>query len=81
MQDDWVKLLPMTEFADNNAVSADTDLTSFFVNKGFHSWMTFDSDDIKYETAQKHIQTVKAEDITEIMNNILKLMKKNAERS
>ena len=43
--------------------------------------MTFDPDDIKYETAQEHIQTAKAEDITETMNNILKLMKENAEKS
>ena len=42
--------------------------------------MFFEPDNIKYETVQKHIQTVKAEDITEIMNNILKLIKKNAEK-
>lgn len=81
MQNDWVKLLSMTEFADNNAVSADTNMTSFFVNKDFHPRMSFEPNDIKYETAQKRIQTVKTEDITETMNNILKLMKKNAERS
>ena len=71
----------MTEFTDNNAVSADTDMTSFFVNKDFHSQMSFELNDIKYETVQEHLQTVKTEDITETMNNILKLMKENAEKS
>ena len=59
MQDDWVKLLPMAEFADNNAVSAGTGMTPFFVNKGFHPRMTFGPDDTKYETAREHIQAVR----------------------
>lgn len=71
----------MTEFADNNTVSVNTDMTSFFVNKDFHSWMSFELNDTQYKTVWEHIETVKAKDITEIMNNILKLMKKNAEKS
>ena len=81
MQDDWVKLLPMAEFADNNAVSAGTGMTPFFVNKGFHPRMSFGPDDTKYETAWEHIQAAKAEDITGTMDNILILMKENAEKS
>ena len=81
MQDDWVKLLPMAEFADNNAVSAGTGMTPFFANKGFHPRMTFGPDDTKYETAQERVQAAKAEDITGTMDNILKLMRENAEKS
>ena len=81
MQDDWIKLLPMAEFADNNAVSAGTGMTPFFANKGFHPRMTFGPDDTKYETAQERVQAAKAEDITGTMDNILKLMRENAEKS
>ena len=81
MQDDWVWLLPMAEFADNNAVSAGTSMTLFFANKGFHPWMTFGPDDTNYKTAREQIQAAKAEDITGTMENILELMKKNAAKS
>ena len=81
MQDDWVRLLPMAEFADNNAVSAGTSMTPFFTNKGFHPQITFGPDDTDYETAREQIQAAKAEDITGTMENILELMKKNAAKS
>ena len=81
MQDDWVRLLPMAEFADNNAVSAGTSMTPFLANKGFHPRMTFGPDDTNYETARERIQAAKAEDITGTMENILELMKKNAAKS
>ena len=35
-QDNWSELLPLTEFAYNNALSATTSVSSFFVNKGYH---------------------------------------------
>ena len=81
MQDDWVWLLPIAEFADNNAVAAGTGMTPFFANKGFHPRMTFGPDDTKYETARERIQAAKAEDITDTMQNVLDLMKKNAVKS
>ena len=81
MQDDWVKVLPMAEFADNNAVSAGTGITPFFVNKGFHPRMTFGPDDTKYKTARERIQAAKTKGITGTMDNILKLIKENAEKS
>ena len=39
-QDNWFKLLPLVEFAYNNALSATTDVSPFFVNKGYHSNIT-----------------------------------------
>ena len=35
-QDNWSKLLPLVEFAYNNAPSATTSISLFFTNKGYH---------------------------------------------
>jgi len=35
-QDNWSKLLPLAEFAYNNAPSATTGVFPFFANKGYH---------------------------------------------
>ena len=35
-QDNWSNLLPLVEFAYNNALSTTTGITPFFANKGFH---------------------------------------------
>jgi len=35
-QDNWVDLLPLVEFAYNNAPSATTGVSPFFTNKGYH---------------------------------------------
>jgi len=39
-QDNWSKLLPLIEFAYNNAPSATTGVSSFFANKGYHPNIT-----------------------------------------
>ena len=48
MQNDWVKLLFMTEFVDNNALFSVIFLIFFFLNKDFYSRMNF-----KLNTCQK----------------------------
>jgi len=35
-QDNWSELLPLVEFAYNNAPSATTGVSLFFANKGYH---------------------------------------------
>jgi len=35
-QDDWVRLLPMAEFAYNNSTTMDNGMSPFYVNDGFH---------------------------------------------
>jgi hypothetical protein len=35
-QDNWSELLPLAEFAYNNAPSATTGLSPFYANKGYH---------------------------------------------
>ena len=39
-QDNWSKLLPLMEFAYNNALSATTSVSPFFTNKGYHPNVT-----------------------------------------
>jgi hypothetical protein len=39
-QDNWSELLPLTEFAYNNAPNATTGLTPFYANKGYHPSIT-----------------------------------------
>ena len=39
-QDDWLTLLPITEFAYNNALNASTGISPFFANKGYHPNIT-----------------------------------------
>jgi len=40
-QDNWVKLLPLAEFAYNNAIHASTRMTRFCVNYHYHPVMQF----------------------------------------
>jgi len=39
-QDNWSKLLPLTEFAYNNTLSATTGVSPFFANKRYHPNIT-----------------------------------------
>ena len=39
-QDNWLDLLPLAEFAYNNAPSATTSVSPFFTNKGYHPNIT-----------------------------------------
>ena len=39
-QDNWLELLPLAEFAYNNAPSATTGISPFFANKGYHPNLT-----------------------------------------
>ena len=39
-QDNWSELLPLAEFAYNNAPSATTGISPFFANKGYHPNLT-----------------------------------------
>ena len=41
-QDDWSELLPLAEFAYNNATNATTGVSPFFTNKGYHPQLTLD---------------------------------------
>jgi hypothetical protein len=40
-QDNWVKLLPLAEFADNNTIPVSTRMTAFWANYHYHAVMQF----------------------------------------
>src|SRR5258708_3165211 len=57
-QDDWSTLLPMAEFAYNNAMNATTGVSPFFTNKGYHLEIT---SDLQAETSLAEAQTFVAD--------------------
>jgi len=57
----------MTEFVDNNAISSSIKQSTFFLNKNFHSHMSFDLNSTEYEITQARIEADKAENILEHM--------------
>ncbi len=61
----------MIEFDDNNVLSSVIFLIFFFMNKSFHSRMSFDSDIIEYESTRERLQIVRVEDIFDHMNKTL----------
>ncbi len=77
MQNDWAKLLLMIEFIDNNALFSVIFLTSFFLNKDFHSRMSFELDVSEYESFRERLQTTKVENISEHMNKTLKFARES----
>jgi len=75
MQDDWFAWLFIIEFADNNAISSLIEQSTFFLNKNFHSHMSFDLNLIKYEITWARIEADKAKNIFEHMKQSLTLIK------
>ncbi len=71
MQNDWFKWLLMIEFVDNNVLSSVIFLTLFFMNKNFHSHMSFNSDIIEYESTHERLQIAWVKDIFNHMNKTL----------
>ena len=77
MQNDWAKLLLMIEFVDNNALFSVIFSTFFFLNKDFHSRMSFELDVSEYESSCERLQTAKVENIFEHMNKTLKFARES----
>ncbi len=71
MQNDWFKWLLMIKFVDNNILSSVIFLIFFFMNKSFHSHISFDSDIIEYESIRERLQIAQVEDIFDHMNKTL----------
>jgi len=61
----------MIEFVDNNILFSIIFLTFFFMNKSFHSRMSFDSDIIEYESIRERLQIDRVKSISEQMNKTL----------
>ncbi len=75
MQDDWFIWLFMIKFINNNAILSSIEQSTFFLNKNFHSHMSFDLNSIKYEITWAKIEADKAENIFEHMKWSLTLIK------
>jgi len=71
MQNDWSKWLLMIEFVNNNILFSVIFLILFFMNKSFHSRMSFDSDIIEYESIRERLQINRIKNISEQMNKTL----------
>ncbi len=71
MQNNWFKWLLMIEFVNNNVLFSVIFLTFFFMNKSFHSHMSFNSDIIKYESIRERLQIDQIKNISEQMNKTL----------
>ncbi len=71
MQNDWFKWLFMIKFVNNNVLSSFIFLILFFMNKNFHSCMSFNSDIIEYESTHECLQIDWVKNISEQMNKTL----------
>jgi len=71
MQNDWFKWLLMIKFVDNNILFSVIFLILFFMNKSFHSCMSFNLDIIEYESIRERLQIAQVEDIFDHMNKTL----------
>jgi len=61
----------MIEFVNNNILFSVIFLILFFMNKNFHSCMSFDSDIIEYESTHERLQINRVKNISEQMNKTL----------
>ncbi len=61
----------MIEFVNNNALFSVIFSISFFLNKDFHSHMSFKLNTLEYESFRERLQATKVENISEHMNKIL----------
>ena len=53
----------------------------FFVNKDFNSRMFFNSNNIEYITARERLESIKVENISEIMQRVLKYMQQQSHKA
>ncbi len=61
----------MIEFVNNNVLFSVIFLILFFMNKNFHSHISFDSDIIEYESIRERLQIDRVKNISEQMNKTL----------
>ncbi len=61
----------MIKFVNNNVLFSVIFLTLFFMNKSFHSRMSFDLDIIEYESTRERLQITQIKNIFNHMNKTL----------
>ena len=70
-QNDWARLLPMAEFAYNNAKNAGTDHTPFELNCGFHPRVSFEDD------VDPRFRSRSADELTKELNELMDICQQN----
>ncbi len=61
----------MIEFVNNNVLFLAIFMIFFFMNKNFHSRISFNFNIIKYESIRERLQTARTKNIFNHMNKIL----------
>ena len=70
-QNDWARLLPMAEFAYNNAKNASTGHTPFELNCGYHPWMSYE------ENVDPRSQSKSADKLSAELRELIIVCQKN----
>ena len=68
-QDNWIRFLPLAEFAANNAVSESTSVSPFFANGGFHPRVT-DTLDQEAHSPEARTANEKADQLHQIREHV-----------
>ncbi len=71
MQNNWVKWLSMMKFSENFNIFSIISMISFYFNKEFHSWMSFNSDTTDYKITYERLEARKVNDIIIQMKEFL----------
>ena len=70
-QDDWARLLPMADFAYNNAKNASTGHTLFELNYGYHPRVSFKED------VDPHSRSCSANELAEKLRELMEVCCQN----
>ncbi len=71
IQDDQAKQILIAEFADNNNVATTTNITPFYINKGFYPRILFSPNTRVYYSIRERLLVTSIEDITTRIKEIL----------
>ena len=74
-QDNWARLLPMAEFAYNNAKHASTGYTPFELNCGYHPRVSYKED------VDPRSRSKAADELTEELRNLMAACRKNLQNA
>ena len=75
-QNDWARLLPMVEFADNNTKNASTNHTLFELNYNYYSWISFKDDNYSCSKSRSSNELIKKlRKLIDICQQIYSLLK------
>jgi len=71
MQNNWAKWISMMKFSDNFNIFLIISMISFYFNKEFHSWMSFNSDTTNYKMTHEWLEARKTDNIIIQMKELL----------